>query len=418
MSIPSPALVLVLLGSVCGSVHAQSAADRAVPALARTPAVHAALEAARDGEAQVLTEQIELTEIPAPGFHEQVRAESVKRRFEQVGLRNVRIDGAGNVIGERPGASPHPHLVLAAHLDTVFPEGTDVKVRRDGTILKAPGIGDDGRGLAVLLGVARALEKGKVRTPGTITFVADVGEEGLSDLRGMKELFGRTLAGQVDAFVSIDGTDHGITNVAVGSHRYRVTFRGPGGHSFGAFGLVNPIHALGRAVATIADFRVPDTPRVTFNVGRIGGGTSVNSIAFESWFEIDMRSSDAAALAAIDERFQRAVDQAAAAENARWENGRLTVVKELVGDRPAGTTGARSPIVVTARSVNEALGLPVSFGEGSTDANIPISLGIPAITVGGGGRSTGVHSLSETFDPTDSWRGTQRVLLLAVALVQ
>ncbi len=393
-------------------------ADAPIAALLDSAPVKAALEAARRGEARAIDEQIELTQIPAPGFHEQARGAAVKRKFEQAGLRNVRIDQAGNVVGERPGGAPRPNIVLAAHLDTVFPEGTDVTVTRQGAVLKAPGVGDDGRGLGVLLGVARALDEGQVRTPGTITFVADVGEEGLSDLRGMKQLFNDTLKGKVDAFVSIDGSDHGITNIAVGSHRYRVTFRGPGGHSFGAFGLVNPIHALGRAVAAIADFKVPATPRATFNVGRIGGGTSVNSIAYESWFEIDMRSSDAPALAALDASFQHAVDQAVADENARWSNGRITVAKDLVGDRPAGRTPDSAPIVRTAIAVNQALGLPAPLGEGSTDANVPISLGIPAITVGGGGRSTGGHSLSETFDTTDSWKGTQRVLLLIVALAR
>jgi acetylornithine deacetylase/succinyl-diaminopimelate desuccinylase-like protein len=396
----------------------RSGADDVLPKLLASAPVKAALDAARAGEPRAIEDQVELTQIPAPGFHEERRAEVMKRKFEQAGLRNVRIDKAGNVIGERPGASPRPNVVLAAHLDTVFPEGTDVTVKREGTVLSAPGIGDDGRGLGVLLGVARALDAGRVQTPGTITFVADVGEEGLSDLRGMKQLFGETLAGRVDAFVSVDGSEHGITNVAVGSHRYRVTFRGPGGHSFGAFGLVNPIHALGRAVARIADFKVPQTPRVTFNVGRIGGGTSVNSIAYEAWLEIDMRSSDGAALAEVDASFQKAVDQAVAAENTRWGNGQITAAKELVGDRPAGRTADTSAIVRTAVAVNEALGLPVRLGEGSTDANVPISLGIPAITVGGGGRSSGGHSLSERFDSTESWKGTQRVLLLVVALAR
>ena len=405
-------------GARDGSTGRAASADPVVSRLLESAPVKAALEAARRGEPRVIEDQIELTGIPAPGFHEQVRAEAMKRKFEQVGLRNVRIDRAGNVVGERPGAARRPNVVLAAHLDTVFPEGTDVAVKREGAVLRAPGIGDDGRGLGVLLGVARALDEGRVETPGTVTFVADVGEEGLSDLRGMKQLFGDTLKGQVDAFVSIDGSEHGITNVAVGSHRYRVTFKGPGGHSFGAFGLVNPIHALGRAVAAIADFQVPASPRVTFNVGRVGGGTSINSIAFDSWFEMDMRSSDAPALAALDARFQKAVDQAVADENARWSTGKVTVNKELVGERPAGRTAESSAIVKTAIAVNESLGLPVHLGEGSTDANVPISLGIPAITVGGGGRSTGGHSLGETFETTESWKGTQRVLLLVVALAR
>ncbi|HSK10904.1 MAG TPA: M20/M25/M40 family metallo-hydrolase [Vicinamibacterales bacterium] len=389
-----------------------------VPSLLEDSALVAALAGVEAAEPVLLDEQVALTEIPAPPFEERARAEHMKRKFEELGLRRVRIDAAGNVLGERPGLAPRPNLVLAAHLDTVFPAGTEVGVKREGQVLRAPGIADDGRGLAVLLGVARALDRGKVQTPGTITFVADVGEEGLGDLRGVKHLFGEELKGKVDAFVSVDGTGHGITHVAVGSHRYRVTFRGPGGHSFGAFGLVNPVHALGRAVARIADLEVPQAPKVTFNVGRIGGGTSVNSIAHEAWFEIDLRSSDAAALGSIDASFQEAVDRAAREENERWGSGRLEVVRERVGQRPAGRTPEDAPIVQAAVAVNRALGLPVSLGEGSTDANIPISLGIPAITVGGGGRATGAHSLGEAFDTTDSWKGTARVTALAFVLAR
>ncbi len=205
--------------------------------------------------------------------------------LKEIGLANVRTDKEGNVLGELAGAQPRPHLVLAAHLDTVFPEGTDVRVKREGTLLRAPGIGDDCRGLAVVLAVARQMVKSGIKTPGTITFVGNVGEEGLGDLRGVKYLFNEGLKGRVDRFVSIDGTGLGITHIAVGSLRYRVTFKGPGGHSYGAFGRSNPIHALGRAIETISKFEVPHDPKTTFNVGRIGGGTSVNSIPFESWFE-------------------------------------------------------------------------------------------------------------------------------------
>jgi len=413
----SRVVVLLCVGLVLpGAAQRGPAPD--VAKLLQDPAVKAAFDWIPGAEARVLEDQVELTEIPAPLLKERPRAEAIRQKFVEAGLKNVRIDKVGNVLGERPGTAARPLLVVAAHLDTVFPEGTDVRVRREGSLLRAPGIADDGRGLAVLLGVARALAHGNVQTPGTIVFVADVGEEGLGDLRGVKHLFGETLKGQVDAFVSIDGTGHDITNVGVGSHRYRVTFRGPGGHSFGAFGLVNPVHALGRAVARIAAFEVPAQPKVTFNVGRIGGGTSVNSIAYEAWFEIDMRSSDAAALGSIDASFKDAVDRAAREEQERWENGRLTVSRDLVGDRPAGRTAESAPIVQTALAVNKALGLPAEFGEGSTDSNIPMSLGIPAITVGGGGRATGGHSLSETFDSTDSWKGTQRVLALAVALAR
>jgi acetylornithine deacetylase/succinyl-diaminopimelate desuccinylase-like protein len=286
-------------------------------------------------------------------------------------------------------------------------------------VLKGPGIGDDCRGLGVLMGIIRALNAGNVQTEGTITFVADVGEEGLGDLRGMKALFDETLKGQIDRFVSIDGTGIGVTRVAVGSHRYRMTFKGPGGHSFGAFGLANPIHALGRAIAIVSEIQAPTDPKTTFNVGRVGGGTSVNSIPFEGWFEVDMRSSDKAALAAVDAKVQAAVDSAVVRENRRWNHpGMITVEKKLVGDRPAGNTPMDAPIVRTALAVASALGRTVTTGEGSTDSNYPMSLGLPAITVGGGGRGFDAHALTERFDTTNSWLGTQWVTLLAIALSQ
>jgi acetylornithine deacetylase/succinyl-diaminopimelate desuccinylase-like protein len=274
--------------------------------------------------------------------------------------------------------------------------------------------------LAVLVAIVRALKQANVQTPGSITFVADVGEEGLGDLRGMKQLFiAGELKGQIDRFVSIDGTGLGITNVAVGSHRYRVTFKGPGGHSFGAFGLANPIDALGRAVAKIAEFQVPKQPKTTFNVGRIGGGTSVNSIPFEGWMEVDMRSSDPASLASVDANFHKAIDAAVLEENERWGTPRMiTATKDLVGDRPAGSTPEESAIVQTAIAVNKVLGFPANLGEGSTDSNVPMNLKIPAITIGGGGRGTGAHALGEAFDTTDSWMGTQRAVLLTIALAR
>jgi tripeptide aminopeptidase len=382
-------------------------------------AVKAAVQAARDDEAQTLEDQVRLCEIPAPPFKETARGKVYADAFRSLGLKNVRVDKAGNVLGERPGAAARPHLVFSAHLDTVFPEETNVNVTREGNVLRGPGIGDDCRGLAVVLAVIRAMNKANVQTPGTITFVGTVGEEGLGDLRGVKALFRETLKGQVDRFVSIDGTGLGITHIGVGSLRYRVSFKGPGGHSYGAFGLANPIHALGRAMAKIGDFQVPRDPKTTFNVGRIGGGTSVNSIAFESWMEVDMRSADPAALKSVDANFHKAVDTALAEENERWNNnGRLTVEKELVGDRPAGRTAAASPIIEAAVSVTKALGLPVTLDEGSTDSNIPMSLDIPAVTIDGGGRGTGAHSLGEAFDTTNSWQGTQRATLLAIALAQ
>jgi acetylornithine deacetylase/succinyl-diaminopimelate desuccinylase-like protein len=406
-----PALVPVVL-------EAQQNAATTGAALMKDAAVKAAVERARAIESQTLDDQVSLCEVEAPPFKEARRAEVYARLFREAGLKNVRIDKVGNVLGERPGRQPRPHLVFTAHLDTVFPEGTDVRVKREGTMMRAPGIGDDCRGLAVVLAVIRSMNAANVQTEGSITFVGTVGEEGLGDLRGVKYLFNEGLKGQIDRFVSIDGTGYGITHIAVGSLRYRVTFKGPGGHSYGAFGLSNPIHALGRAMAAIAEFQVPKEPKTTFNVGRIGGGTSVNAIPFEAWMEVDMRSADPAALQALDTKFKKAVDEAVVAEDARWNKHVLSVDKALVGSRPAGQTSLESPIVRAAVSVTSALGLPISLDEGSTDSNIGMSLGIPSITIDGGGRGTGSHALDEAFDSTDSWKGTQRAVLLAIALAQ
>ena len=381
-------------------------------------AIKAAVEAIKASENQTIEDQIRLCEVEAPPFKEAKRAEVYAKMFRELGLQNVRIDKEGNVLGDRPGAQPRPRLVFTAHLDTVFPEGTDVKVKREGNILRGPGIGDDCRGLAVLLAVVRTMNQAKIQTPGTITFVGTVGEEGLGDLRGVKYLFNDGLKGQIDRFVSIDGTGLGITHIAVGSLRYRVTFKGPGGHSYGAFGLSNPMHALGRAVATISQFEVPENPKTTFNVGRMGGGTSVNAIPFDAWFEMDMRSASPSALQALDQKFHRAVDEAVKAEDARWGKNVLSVDKALVGNRPAGQTPANAPIVQAAVSVTKTLGFPVTLDEGSTDSNIPMNLGIPAITIDGGGRGRGSHALDENFDQTNSWQGSQRALLLAIALSQ
>jgi len=410
-------LAVTTAAAVATGVFAQGAATPAD--LVKDPAVKAAIDGARSSEAQTIEDQIRFCEIPAPSFKEEVRGRELQRVFQQLGLQNVRVDKAGNVLGDYAGASPRPRVVMAAHLDTVFPEGTNVKVRREGAVLHGPGIGDDCRGLAVIVAAVREMKKAKVQTPGTITFVANVGEEGLGDLRGVKELFNSTLKDQIDRFVSIDGTGIHVTNVAVGSHRYRITFTGPGGHSFGAFGMANPMGAMGRAIAKIQELQVPKQPKTTFNVGRIGGGTSVNSIPFEGWMELDMRSSDPASLASVDANIQKAIDAAVVEENARWgKPGVITVKKELVGDRPAGSTPENSPIVKDGLAVATVLGFNANLGEGSTDSNMPMSLHVPAITVGGGGRGHDAHALTESFDTTDAWQGTQYAILLAVSLAQ
>lgn len=413
-------IFLVLTASLpANRVAAQERASGIGDRLLQDGAVKAAVEQIRGDEPQVIEDQVRLCEIPAPPFQEQARGEALRQAFEALGLKNVRIDEVGNVIGERSGTMARPSLVFSAHLDTVFPEGTTVRVSRSGPVFKGPGIGDDCRGLAVLLAVVRALDRGSIQTPGPITFVATVGEEGLGDLRGVKNLFNVELKDRIDRFVSIDGAGAGITHVAVGSLRYRIAYKGPGGHSYGAFGIANPVHALGRAIAKIAELQVPREPKTTFNVGRIGGGTSINSIAFEAWMEMDMRSSDQAALAALDAAFQKTLDVALAEENDRWGNaGRLTLEKTLVGSRPGGRVPSDAPIVQAALSVSRALAVTPTVDEGSTDSNIAISLGVPAVTIDGGGEGKGGHSLGETFDSTGSWRGTARAFLLAVALAQ
>src|SRR5215470_8497159 len=254
---------------IFSGVSAAAQQPSAVSSLMQDPSVRAALDAARAAEPKTIEDQIRFCEVPAPPFKETARGDVLKHEFTALGLQNIRVDRAGNVLGDRPGNAPHPHLVIAAHLDTVFPEETNVKITRRGQMLEGPGIGDNCRGLAVLVAIGRAMNQAGVRTPGTITFVADVGEEGLGDLRGMKALFGETMKGQIDRFVSIDNADPHVTVIGVGSHRYRITFKGPGGHSFAEFGMPNPANALGRAIAKIAEFHVTDDARTTFNVGRI-----------------------------------------------------------------------------------------------------------------------------------------------------
>jgi tripeptide aminopeptidase len=414
---PHLLLIATLLGLAIPAGAQQRPSDLG-SVLLQAPAVRAAVDFARAGELQTIEDQIRICEIEAPPFQESRRAQAYAQMFREAGLKNVRIDAEGNVIAERPGTGLRPNVVMSAHLDTVFPSGTNVKVRREGRVLHGPGIGDDCRGLADLLAVARALNKAGVSTPGTITFVGTVGEEGLGDLRGVKRLVNETLKDRIDRFVSLDGDGLGITHVAIGSVRFRVTFKGPGGHSFGSFGTVNPVHALGRAIARVADLQVPRSPRTTFNVGRVGGGTSVNAIAMDAWMEVDLRSADARILRALEKEFQQAMQQAADAENLRWGSQALTVSVEAVGRRPAGSTPQSAAIVQAAVSVSKALAFSVLFSEGSTDANLPLSVGIPAITIGSGGRGAGEHTEAETFDTTEAWKGTQRAVLLAVTLAQ
>jgi acetylornithine deacetylase/succinyl-diaminopimelate desuccinylase-like protein len=336
-------------------------------------------------------------------------------------MEEVRTDAVGNVYSRLPGSKlAKPLIVFSAHLDTVFPEGMDVTVKRDGERYKGLGIGDDCRGLAVVLAVAKAMREAQVTLGGTVLFVATVGEEGQGDLRGVRHLFTKEMPGKIDAFISVDGTGFRVTSKGVGSNRYKVTYKGRGGHSYGAFGMPNPAHALGRAMARIADIQVPVTPKTTFNVGTVSGGTSVNSVPIAVSMEVDLRSESAKELAALDERFRAALQFGLEEEKKRWPESLapLELVIETMGLRPAGEQPDEAPIVVKAMGAGQALGLPIfATGNGSTDSNLPISLGIPAVTIGGGGRSPNAHSIDEWFEEgKDGYKAPQMAALLVAML--
>jgi acetylornithine deacetylase/succinyl-diaminopimelate desuccinylase-like protein len=347
-------------------------------------------------------ELIALTEIPAPPFKEERRARAYLDLLRQHGLADVEMDPEGNVMGIRRGIGNGPMLAVVAHLDTVFPEGTDVTVKRDGTRLRAPGIGDDTRGLAFVLAVIRAMDAAKFRTSGDILFVGNVGEEGEGDLRGVKYLLHKgKYKDRIKRFLAVDGGDQSsLTRGGVGSKRYRVAFKGPGGHSYGAFGLVNPAYAMASAIARFADVQVPGSPRTTYNVGVVAGGTSVNSIPFEVSMDVDLRSESCAELRKVDATFvaivKTAVDEENRARSTR--EGRITADLKVIGERPCGETPVDSPMVRSVAAVVEAFGMKPTYTFGSTDSNIPMSLGIPALTVGRGGPGGRAHSPDEWTD--------------------
>lgn len=380
--------------------------------------VKQALEFIKGDDERTLKDQIELTEIPSPPFKEAARAGEYLKRLKALGLNDARIDGEGNVIAVRKGSGNGPVLVVSAHLDTVFPEGTDVKVKIKGNRYEAPGIYDDGRGLAALLSVIRALNQSGLKTVGDVVFVGTVGEEELGDLRGVKALFRDNKS--IDGFISLDGLGiDRIVNQATGSRRYRIIFTGPGGHSFSAFGLPSATHALGRAIAKISEVRTPDEPKTTFTVGTLKGGTSVNAIAADAELGLDMRSNSAAELKKLEEQILPLARQAAEEENKRW--GKQDVIKvefKLVGDRPAGSVPIDSAIVQAARRSVAAVGGEVrTIGGSSTDSNTPIALGIPAVTLGGGGVGGGSHGPGEWYSPVNGWLGPQNTLLTLLFLV-
>ena len=391
-----------------------------VEAIAADPRIREAFAFIQALEEPSVQDLIYLTEIPAPPFMEEARAAAFAEMLKEAGADTVWQDEVGNVLALRRGTVGDRTVALDGHLDTVFPLETDVTVKFRGDTLFAPGVGDDARGLIVVRNVLKTMAALDLRTEADLLFVGTVGEEGLGDLRGMKHLF-REAGSRIDAFISVDGgEDTRIVNQGVGSLRYRVTFKGPGGHSWGAFGLANPHNALAAAVrhfVAAADEHTRSGPRTSYNVGRIGGGTSVNSIPFESWMEVDMRSLDPVSLEELDRRFQEAMGKGLDEENALRRRGApLTVEVEMVGNRPAGLLDpAATPLIQRSMAAVRFQGKEPAVGSGSTNANIPISLGIPAIAMGRGGHGGGAHSLDEWWLSVDAHLAVQNALLVVLA---
>jgi acetylornithine deacetylase/succinyl-diaminopimelate desuccinylase-like protein len=392
-----------------------------------TARVHAALAdahgrlAARD--AAIIRAQVAVSEIAAPTGEEQLRAAWMARRFAVLGLADVRIDPAGNVIGRRPGvdaaANAGPAVAVCAHLDTVFPRETAVRVRWDGDRLLGPGISDNGRGLAAMLALAEEIDGQRVRTMLPIDFVATTGEEGSGDLRGAKAFFAASgdPAARICAAVALDGAgDERVVHRGLGSRRFRITYRGSGGHSWAAYGVANPIHAAGEAISKLAALAIPKDPRTTLSVGRIAGGISVNAIADEAWLEVDVRSTSPRVIERLDREVRHAARAAEVEENARRATATPPLACEVVviGDRPCGDVPADHPLVVSAIEATRLIGREPELATASTDANVPISLGVPAIAIGAGGRGGDAHTAAEWFDNTGGTLGIARALTIVV----
>jgi acetylornithine deacetylase/succinyl-diaminopimelate desuccinylase-like protein len=377
------------------------------------------MELIKEQDAQTIEDLITLTEIEAPPFKEDNRGLKFKEMLEAYGADSVWIDDEGNVIGLRKGTKREKVVALDAHLDTVFPEGTDVKVRNTGDTLRAPGIADDTRGLAGVLAVLRAMEDLNIETEHDVLFIGSVGEEGPGDLRGVKFLFSEN-GPRIDSWIAVDGVNISTINtMGLGSIRYRVKFLGPGGHSWGAFGLANTHHALGSAIhyfVKAADEYTKDGPKTSYNVGIIGGGTSVNSIPFQSFMDIDMRSIKPERLEDMDRILKESVQKAIDEQNVIKRRGRpMTAEFEMIGNRPSGEGDPNLPLIQRALASAEALGEKPALTRGSTNSNIPISKGIPSITIGSGGKAFGAHSLAEWYYNDEGWKGTQMALLILVA---
>jgi len=370
-------------------------------------------------DATTLEDMLAIVAIPAPPFGEAARGKFVAQLFEQIGL-HINVDEIGNVIASGSDGGAAAPVIVAAHLDTVFPAETEISVRRNSGRVHAPGIADNSRGLAAMIAIARALQQQALQTAHPITFVATVGEEGVGDLRGVKHLFrpGSPFRNAL-AFISLDGTGRRrIVYRAIGSRRLRVTMTGPGGHSWADYGLVNPVHAMGLAIGGIGQIEIPRQPRSALTVGRVGGGTSVNAVPEEAWCEIDVRSEAANVLSEVESEVRRTIEAAVDHANAHRKRGSaaLKLDVRLIGDRPSGETPVNGRLVRAARAATRLFGDTPELVASSTDANIPIALGIPAIAIGAGGESGGTHTTEEWYSNEGGLEGIERALLILLEM--
>ena len=392
---------------------------KSIKKLTRNKKVKKAFNYIIDIEEKTNKNLIELTEIEAPPFKEEKRAKEFAKRLQLAGLENVWIDSIGNVIGFLKGSIGNKNIAINAHIDTVFPEGTDVRVQERNDTLYAPGIGDYTRGLAMLLTIAETIKMNNIEPVNNIIFIGTVGEEGLGDLRGVRYLFENNNP-KIDSWIAIDGGSIGrVNNQALGSYRYEVVFDGPGGHSWGAFGLVNPHHALGYGIKNFiekADLYTSSGPKTSYNVGVISGGTSINSIPFESSMLIDIRSIEPNRLDDMEEILFNSMQKALKDQNKMKRSGSdLTLTINKIGNRPSGKVEESVPLIQRTIAATQYMGVEPRLTIGSTDSNIPISIGVPAVTIGRGGEGGGAHSLDEWWINKDGYKSIQLALLILLS---
>lgn len=400
-------------------------ARESVAEVASMRAVHKAFDWIHLHERDIAADQMDVTGIPAPPFGEGARAKWLVERLQELGLENAEIDEIGNVVALLPGSDDPRKGVFAvtAHIDTVFPAGTEIKVRRDGGRILGPGVSDNAAGVAALVAIATAMRQADVVPEMPILFVGNVGEEGEGDVRGMRYLFGDSDWGKRIKYTLVldgAGTDSIVTQ-ALGSRRFRVTMRGPGGHSWSDFGVPNPIVALSHAITNFSDTAVPANPKTTFNFGVIEGGTSVNSIPEEASMKVDLRSASPEEITKLEKTLREVLDRAVAeGSNSRGRRrdgaGQLSYEMKLIGNRPAAELPPKSKLLATLQVVDSHLGNSARLQRASTDANIPLSLGKEAVAIGAGGQGGGAHTLHEWYDPANRELGLKRILLSILAI--